>query len=282
MEMQALLELVKTQKDIIAWPIGLMLEKELKYKGSTVQYSKDDYVAIAATKILASLRASMGSALLLASQPHQEMHGKDLLPIARGIIEGCINTAYIMASGRDVAQKALEHSIYKGFRNTDKTFGSDSLKMSIKRIPGIQPSDELLKVIDQFTSKKGRSKNWTNHSVPERIAVIENSFKTSIATAFLTSYATIYGEASEVIHGSVTGADIGSGTIAFSKYPKNDNDHMEIQKSHIQSSLLTCFIAIQGVLEAFCSYANFVEFEQELKSQLSKFKVYVENNSNWS
>lgn len=279
--MDTLIDLVKYQKDIIAWPIMLMLEKEIEYKGNVVSYSQDEHVVKAAIKILASIRSSTSTVLLLASQPTKEMYGKDTLPIARSIIEGSINTAYIMASGREVALRAIEHSVFKGFKNTDQCYGKGDLKFNIKKIPEITPSKELLRLIDQFTSKKGRAKNWTDHSVPERIAIIENSFKTSVAAALLTAYSTIYTSASEVVHGSVTGAEIGNGTIAFSNYPRTDMDHENVQRAHVQGSLLSCFISIQGVLEAFCSYSGFETFETELKEQLRKFKSYVREDSNW-
>ena len=115
--MKKLISIVEKEAKILAIPIMLMLQKEIEYEGEHTKYIEDEKVAAAISQILASLRASTSSMTLLASQDINLMLAKDTLPIARSIIEGCINVSFIMAKGGTIANDALEQSIFKGFRN---------------------------------------------------------------------------------------------------------------------------------------------------------------------
>lgn len=276
--MDKLIEIVKEEASILVYPIMMMLEKGIEFQGETIRYHQDEEVAIAVLQILAALKASTNSILLLASQDAEAMMSKDSLPIARSIVEGCINATFIMALGKDVAKSALEHTVVKGFKNTDRTAGKGSHKMSLQRIPRIQPDESLSELIDKFTSKKGRAKNWTDLSVPQRIEKIEPIFGRKCAAGLTTAYLMIYSDASEIVHGSVAGAKIANGTIAFGKYPRSDQDHIKVQQSHIEGSLLSSFISMHSVLSAYCKYTEFSALDERVKEQFSKFEDFIKND----
>lgn len=276
--MEKLIEIVEKEANILANPIMLMLQKEIKFEEKVIKYLQDEDVATAVSQILASLRASIRSMLLLASQDLDSMMAKDSLPIVRSVIEGCINATFIMAQGKNVANDALDHTVFKGFRNTDRSAGKGAHKVSLHRIPKIEPHDDLSELIEKFTNKKGRAKNWTDLSVPQRIECIEPVFGRTCATSLSMAYLMVYSDASEIIHSSVTGAKIANGTIAFSRYPRTQNDHMTIQKSHIEGALLSSFISLDSVLRAFCKYTKFTSFEVTLDKQLNQFKDFCEND----
>lgn len=274
--MKPLISIVEREAKILANPIMLILKKEIDYEGERIQYLESESVAIAISQILASLRASTSSIVLLASQDINLMLAKDTLPLARSIIEGCINAVFIMTKGETVAKDALEHSVYKGFKNTDRTIGKGGHKVGVKRIPTIEPQEDLKLLIEKFTTKKGRAKNWTELSVPQRIEAIEPVFGRKCATSLSMAYLMVYSDASEIIHGSVTGAKIANGTIAFGNFPRTENDHLTIQESHLESALLSSFIALDSAMRAFCEYTNFTSFEATLDKQFEDFKRYCE------
>lgn len=276
--MKKLISIVEKEAKILAIPIMLMLQKEIEYEGEHTKYIEDEKVAAAISQILASLRASTSSMTLLASQDINLMLAKDTLPIARSIIEGCINVSFIMAKGGTIANDALEHSIFKGFRNTDRSTGKGGHKVGVKRIPTIEPQENLKLLIEKFTTTKGRSKNWTELSVPQRIECIEPVFGRNCAASLSMAYLMVYSDASEIIHGSVTGAKIASGTIAFGNYPRNSKDHRSIQESHLEGALLSSFIALDSAMRAFCKYAKFTSFEDTLDKQFNQIKEFCEND----
>jgi len=277
--MDELYTLVDKHISSIAIPIMLMLENSIDYNGEVFLYNEDEEVAKVITQMFLAARVSSNSVVKLSK--FLDMGSKDCLPIARAVIEGCINITYIMSKGSSAAEDALAHSIAKGYKKTNTSAGSGRHKINIKRIPEVKKTDYLLKILDRFTSKKGRSKNWTDQSVPQRIAFIESVFGNKCASGFNTAYLMIYGDASEIIHGSLAGAQMGNGSLPFGKRPQDFGDNSHIQNDHIKSALISLYIAVHSALYAFCKYTNFKQFEYDLDKQFNLFSAYIKNDNNW-
>lgn len=278
--MDELYNLVEEQISIIAIPIMLMLRKSIEYSGEDFSYNEDEQVAKVITEMFLSARSSSNTVVRISK--FSDMSSKDCLPIARAVIEGCINITFIMSKGSSAAEDAVAHSITRGYKKTDISAGSGRHKLSLQRIPQVKRTDYLTSILERFTSKKGRSKNWTDFSVPQRINFIESVFGNKCASGFNAAYLMIYGDASEIVHGSLAGAQIGNGTIPFGKPPKDFTDDNSIQKEHVKSALISIYIAIHNALYAFCKYTNFEKFEDKLDSQFQLFTDYVRTDSNWA
>jgi hypothetical protein len=272
MNKDKLIEIVREEYQILRYPIFLMLKDEIEFKEETACYEQDDDVGLAVSQIITSVSSSVNTILLLASLDSKEMVAKDLLLIARSVIEGCINSIYIMSQGSLVAKSALEHSVVKGFRNTDRVAGKGKHQIKLKQLPIIHPNEDLTEILEKFTSKKGKYKNWTDLSVPQRIEAIEPVFGRKCAVGLASAYLIIYSDASEIVHGSVAGAKIANGTIAFGNFPRSDADHTRIQELHIENTLLSSFLSMHCFLDAFCQYAQIDVMQKIVNKQLGAFE----------
>ncbi|MCK7630989.1 hypothetical protein MZ018_04480 [Shewanella sp. JNE10-2] len=85
----------------------------------------------------------------------------------------------------------------------------------------------------------------------------------------------VYSDASEVIHGTLFGAQIGSGSIPFSKTPSSTEEHLKVQLNHAEGALISTFIALDAAMNAFCTFANFEQFSIELERQHEGLKNYL-------
>lgn len=230
------------------------------------------------TSVLLSLILSSGSSVetIKAISKLPSMRFKDALPISRSVVEGCINSAYILAEGTEATDNAIAHAIVKGFRKLDRTTGTGEHKISVKSVKQVEIDSTLQRMIDAFSTKKGFQKNWTNLSVPQRIVTIEKSFGAKHAMSLNGAYMMVYSDASEIIHGSYLGSLLSSGMPPYSNSPKDLAEFTLAQEQHLESSLLASFLALMGMLNVFAEHFSFEKFSKKLKNNMDEFILLIE------
>jgi hypothetical protein len=101
---------------------------------------------------------------------------RDAYPVARSIVEAVVNIIFIMASGKTVAEKAERHAKQKAIRELDRGFqaGGINIHSRYKGHFNDEASGRVEELLTEFTSKKGREKDWTHLSVRECLDAIEH------------------------------------------------------------------------------------------------------------
>jgi hypothetical protein len=202
---------------------------------------------------------------------------RDCFPVARSAIETLINATYVLAGGEDLAKQAMRHAGQKAYRDLDRNVGRGDYVMHIYAATSPMPNQdqlaELKKSLGEFTSVQGREKSWTDDSVPMRVEKIGKKFGAPTASGLLGAYALIYGNASEIIHGTLFGTNFfyhgttGSNTLA---------EFHAITEQHLESVLFATFMAINSYLSAFCIAQDF-PLERLLKDNFDEFLRVVRN-----
>jgi hypothetical protein len=258
--MEKLLDAVSEIKELYTVLVMSIIEgmkgEPVEYRDVVYSYDENHTVGLVLAQLFSATNCSVSTLLKISNFNDREMHGKDCLIISRGIIESCINCCYIMSAGEEVAQASIDHAISRGYRNTNKSVGKEGFSITAKNIPELTPTSTLSEILEKFTSKKNKPKNWTDLTVVQRIEQVYNVFGSNLATALSSSYLMVYGDASEVIHGSLAGAQIGNGTIAFRSHPLKDEEHLDIQRKHVESSLMSSFVAVSTVVEVFSKFSG--------------------------
>lgn len=153
-----------------------------------------------------ALASSSNTIVELSKTPG--IHTRDCFGIARSIIELGINICFILAEGTPAAERALQHSRQKSFRELEResTIGKITVKMLYSGKKDINLSEIQKQEIEEFTSKKGYQKNWTDKNLEERIAAAGQAFGDSVQVPLQVARMSVYDVASEILHGTVYGA----------------------------------------------------------------------------
>ncbi len=155
---------------------------------------------------LVALSSSCTTILKLSTVPG--LQTRDCYGIARSIIELSINLSYILAEGPPLAKKAIRHAQQKMHRNLNREskIGEQLISVLAGRKGDLSDELKLTEILKEFTSKKGREKDWTDLSIDQRIEAVGIAFGDNILGHFHFSKFLNYRYASEILHGTHFGA----------------------------------------------------------------------------
>ncbi len=200
---------------------------------------------------------------------------RDTFPIARGIVEGVVNICLILAEGRESAERAARHAEVKAYLDLNRDWIVGELEMSVSS--SLKPSDEvnsrLEAMVSEFTSKKGREKNWTDLTVKQRLAAVSERFPDSALISLNASTFNIYRHASEILHGSYFSAVYFWGlTRPGTGTPENADQFSLTLMDHQFSVLSSVIMAYAGLLECFADYVDVPQLNSASERLLEQFK----------
>jgi hypothetical protein len=272
-----IIKLVDAQLALINFSIFILDKKQVSFEGEdiSIEYSHEE------TSVLVALILSLGSSVETIKSINElsSMRYKDALPISRSVIETCINVSYILAVGIEATKNSIDHAITKGYRKLDVSAGSGNHKISVKSTQEVDINEELADKLEKFSTKKGCQKDWTELSVPKRIAQIEKVFGSKHATSFSGAYLMTYSDASEVIHGSYFGSLLASGMQPFGNSPKDISEFNRAQERNMESSLLSSFLSMHAMLCIFSKHFNVNKLEEKLSDNFKMFSEMVVEDS---
>jgi hypothetical protein len=200
---------------------------------------------------------------------------RDCFPIVRSIVETMVNACYVLAGGSEVAEKAIRHAQQKYYRDMDRTWGQGDnlLRVHAVDVPNFKWDIDLAEALAEFTSKKGKEKNWTEDSVPVRITTIEKKLSLTIAKVLLGAYAIVYGDSSEITHGSLYGINLffhGRG-----QSPKSQEDYQDLMRNHVRGIYYAVFFALTGYLRAVFHIQKHQSMIDLVEHQFGRFEAIL-------
>ena len=197
---------------------------------------------------------------------------KDGYPLARSIIEGAVNSAYLMASEPDVARKARRHAEVRAFQDMTRNIelGPVAFRVGYESHLPAAEKQRLEEMASEFTTSKGRPKDWTDLKLNQRLDVVASVFPKTALISLGASYFNIYRHASEVVHGSYYGALMIWGTTAPNNLPITRDDFRLIFLDHQFSTLVSAIFAFSGLVECFSAYAKIPRFKTTANDSLEQ------------
>jgi hypothetical protein len=198
-----------------------------------------------------ALAAGQSTEMILSLLDTRGFKVRMLFPIARASVETWINAAYILAGGEEMAARAINHAQQKFYRDYDRKFGKGESTMTVRHLPAADEElpEEIREKMAEFTTKKGRPKDWTDHTAPERIEFIREKLGVTCSAGFLGAYGLIYSDASEIVHGSLYGARkfFDGGYKTF----KDHDEFNEFTAGHLEGILFSLILSTDNYLHAF-------------------------------
>lgn len=203
---------------------------------------------------------------------------RDAFGVARSITETVTNAVFVMASGPDLAERALRHATQRALRYARQEWRiGDELVKPFAELENEAGKDKFDELLSEFTSKKGRELNWISDSVEQRIEFIEASFSPKVGASLRSSFYINYRESSEILHGSLYGVLFFLGvTIASTGEGKATVD------AHRLALSISTFFALSALVQAVGVYAKWGLASEFSNSALAKFKAIPEINEAYS
>lgn len=201
---------------------------------------------------------------------------KDAYPVARAIIEGVINVVYIMAKGRELAERAARHAEAKAYRDLKREWEAGGMKMATGW-SGTLPPDETARLeamLSEFTTASGREKDWTSDTLKQRLDAIAAVFSNSAMISLTASAFNIYRHASEVIHGSYFSAAYFWGlTMPGRGSPRSKDDFRLTLIDHEFAVLSSTIFAYAGLIECFATYVGLPALRKAVDADLDRLRA---------
>ncbi len=203
--------------------------------------------------MLSGILISCNTILKLSKEP--DVQTKDCYIIARSVVEALVNLSYIIAEGEEVADKALRHFQQKAYRDMDRTSQIADSIISIKcqGMPNIEDMPDMEEMIEEFTSRSGREKGWTDLSIDQRIEKIGGILEDKQVTLLHAARFMIYRHASEIIHGTLFGTAYFLGLAD----PKGVQKTVEDGKIFVLNHLKPIFLCIQIAISVFMKCVDY-------------------------
>lgn len=103
---------------------------------------------------------------------------RDCFCIIRSVVECAVNACYVLAEGPKAAEQTRRHFRQKAFRDLEREsrIGDQVIRSVFTGKPKPESIKGLEDDLKEFSSKRGREKNWTDLSVEDRIAVAARKF----------------------------------------------------------------------------------------------------------
>ncbi|HEY0011570.1 MAG TPA: DUF5677 domain-containing protein [Allosphingosinicella sp.] len=202
-----------------------------------------------------------------------DLGAKDAYPITRAIIEGTVNVCYIMAKGRETAEKAMRHAEVKAYRDLKRHWDAGGVSITITS-GEVLPPDEIqrLEVLaEEFTTRKGRDIDWTDDNLRQKIDAIGDVFIYQSVDPLNHAAFAIYRSSSEVIHGSYYGALFFWGLkLTNQDEPFSEHDAVQLMHEHRNNVLMAVALSYSSLLACFGDYIGALELERAAMADLER------------
>lgn len=196
--LEELLAVIQGQLKLLNLTLFVMSDGPILRQGQWLACSLELDQARATAAVAMGAGQSLNT--ILKNSTERGLAVRDLYPIARSVVEGFINAAFLTTQPVQVSQRALKHRHYAAWKHTNRVIGSGEFMMTLGDDP--EPKVTAARLFPEFAGSGQDS--WCSLDTPSKINRIGKVVRAS-GGALLGAYAGIYAVSSEIIHGSVYG-----------------------------------------------------------------------------
>jgi hypothetical protein len=262
-------------RDILESIIRLSLNCTDEVRSRYPDSAAKDGLPDRAAAILLHMASISGRSLLMLTE-EIGLEVRDCFPIARSIVEACVNASFILASGPEMAERAFRHARQKGYRDLEREWSVGGTQMGVRWTGELSDEvhAEMKPLVAEFTDVRGWEKDWTSETLRQKLGVIEERFASTSALLISTAAFMIYKVASEVAHGSVFGAMYFWGFTRPNPRSSAEDDFLRALDDHRFEVLIAAIHSLVGALECFAEYIG----SPDLKSRAGdEFRRLLDN-----
>jgi hypothetical protein len=234
--------------------------------------SSDDGICERLAAILLHMAAISGRSVLVLTE-EVGLEVRDCFPIARSIVEACINAAYILAKGPGTALRAVRHAQQRGYRDLEREWSIGTTRIGVRWSGEIPEAvhEEMQRVVSEFTDRRGRELDWTSDNLRSRLQVIAERFPHGSSILLSTAAFMIYRTASEVSHGSLFGALYFWGLTCPRARERDVGDEFaRTLDDHRFEVLIASIQSLGGAIECFAETIGADEVREAIGQELQR------------
>jgi hypothetical protein len=265
---------VRVLNEVLAVLVNHETAKQLRDEQEPIE----DDVAGALFPILQAVGSSTHTVITLSK--NVGLQTRDCITIARTIVEGGINACYIIAEGEPAARQASKHARQKSFLDLQREsrVGGEVIRLACSKRPEPDKIAGLQDDIDEFTSRAGREKGWTDLGVDDRLKVIGSKLDGTVMTLLHGARFAIYRHSSEIIHGTLFGAlfFLGRTSGSSAKSPDNAMEHIGQQHMLVLFSILCTIAAVVEAMHRRYGFAKSHEKALVLWDEVKKLSYFAQ------
>ena len=195
---------------------------------------------------------------------------KDSVAIARSYFETTLNASLVGTDGGELAERARLHLIYKFWssNNREATLGDQTIR--IKGPYRIDENDSDILNARRLFDRKGKRvlDGWSGMTVNQRIDVIGKS-SSMAKTYFFGAKTLIYGDSSEILHGSLYGAMISFQSIGNANEENAQKLHLESLSSLVTTTILVSSAGLACTLRQILGLNSLADRIESLLHELA-------------
>ena len=151
-----------------------------------------------------------------------------------------------------MAQQAVAHARQRSFRDLDRESRIGEQIIRVFREPqptGDEAPPEITEALRQFTSKGKERQEWTTESTPGRVLSIGRAFGEEAVTSLHFPYFALYGDSSQIVHGSFYGAILPMGMTDGNPAGDTPDELREHSASHLMIVTLMVSAAASALIK---------------------------------
>jgi hypothetical protein len=228
--------------------------------------------------MLQAIGSSSNTLLMLSDEPG--LQSRDCFSVCRSIVELAVNICYIYAKGETAAEQAERHAYQKAFRDLSResSVGDQTIRLRFMTEETIQPPPGLLKSIDEFTSRSGREKGWTDLSIDARCEKVGQILGNQVLTPLHWARFAVYRHSSEILHGTFFSAAYFMGLTDPTGGPSNLDEWIDrIAGQHLMILLaaVLALIAVTKAVDAIFGARNLVTKANRYLDELKRVPFFT-------
>lgn len=218
-----------------------------------------------------AIEDSSGSLATLA----KGLKARDCYVISRMLLELIVNICFVLSRGVDAAERAEQHLFQKAYRNLDRkvTVGKRTIRIKWEGKDKVPMTPELKAAIGEFTTSKGSEiRDWTDENMVRRLESIEDKFGHDVSSLLQLAYLAIYGNASEIAHGTVFGVHFAFGLTQPGRTPGGESHRRQFMEwtSMLLFLMSNCILSLLFTLGHYTDIKQLIQEAREERKEIGE------------
>jgi hypothetical protein len=177
---------------------------------------------------------------------------RDSYIIARALFETTVTTAFVLAGGQPVAERAERHARQKAHRDLkrESRVAGQTLRLTWAGSLDLAQQPELEAALAEYTGSKGQElRDWTPENVVAQIEAVAAKYGPQVATGLQIGLFNVYRHASEAAHGTLFGVLYVLGLTLPAGAPANEAEYDRHRCEHLAALCLIMGCAVSSLLK---------------------------------
>ena len=190
---------------------------------------------------------------------------RDSYVLARTLFETTLTSAFILAGGGPVAERADRHAKQKAYRdlNRESKMAGQTISLMWSGSIDLDQHPELKAAVAEYTGSKGQElRDWTTENAARQIEVVAAKYGSGVGTALQLGLFNVFRHGSEIAHGTLFGVLYVLGITLPTGPPTNEVAYDRYRCEHLAMLCLVMGCTLSALLHILARELDVPEIQQ--------------------